>query len=101
MGKTIYIDCPFCKGMMEVDVQTGKIVQQWEKKGEGDQDKDKMSLAFKKLEEAKEKRKDLFLKKKGELENQRKKILGQFEKDVERVKKEGVDETPLRPFDLD
>lgn len=101
MGKTIYINCPFCKGMMELDVANGKIVQSWEHGKETANEGDKIGAALKKLEEAKERRKDLFSKRKEELEDQKKKIIGSFEKEVERAREEGVDEKPLRPFDLD
>src|SRR4051812_36031970 len=101
MAKTIYVSCPFCEGMMEVNAETGAIVQKWPPKQKAAGDGDKMSSALKKLEEDKKKRAGLFDKKKEEMEGQKKKIEDAFKKEVERAKKEGVSENPFRPFDLD
>jgi len=100
MNKTIYVNCPFCESLLEVDVASGKVVEKWvnSKKNESE---DKMSSALKKLEEAKKRRQDLFQLKKEELKGQKEKTAKDFEKEVQRVKDEGVDERPLRPLDLD
>jgi len=100
MAKTLYVHCPFCQGTMEVDAATGEVLQKWthEKSEEGS---DKMSSALKKLEDAKKRRATLFDDKKGEMEDQKKKLEKDFKDGVERAKKEGVKEKPLRPFDLD
>ncbi len=101
MSKTIYVTCPFCAGMMEVKAETGEMVQKWsaqEKRADGE---DKMSSAFRKLEEAKKRRASLFEVKKEELEGQKKKSEKTFQQEVEKAKREGVTENPIRPFDLD
>ena len=100
MSKTIYVNCSFCNGMMEINVETGEIVQKWspqERAAGGD----KMETALKRLDEAKKRRVSLFDEKKGELDGQKKKIEETFRKEVDRVKKEGVKDAPPRPFDLD
>ena len=75
MRKTIYVNCSFCEGLMEIDVETGEVVQKWSPK---DKNKggDTMADALRKLGEDKK-------------------------KEVDRVKKEGVKDAPPRPFDLD
>jgi hypothetical protein len=100
MARTIYVTCSFCTGLMEVDSETGDILQKWspQEKAEGG---DRMESALKKLEDQKKKRVSLFEEKKGELEGQKKKLEDAFKKEVDRVKKEGVKDAPLRPFDLD
>jgi hypothetical protein len=100
VAKTIYVNCSFCHGLMEVDVETGEVVQKWspQERASGE---DKMEAALKKLEQDKKRRVSLFDEKKGELDDQKKKIEDAFRKEVDRVKKEGVKDAPPRPFDLD
>lgn len=100
MAKTIYVNCSFCEGLMEINIETGDIVQKWAP-GEKNQKGDKMESALQKLQEAKAKRAGLFDQKKGELDSQKKKAADLFKKQVEKAKKEGVAENPIRPFDLD
>ncbi len=100
MAKTIYVNCVFCEGMMEVDSETGKVLQKWAHDTKGSKG-DKMSSALQKLQDDKAKRSGLFNLKKEELEDQKKNAADVFKKQVEKVKKEGVTEKPLSPFDLD
>ena len=101
MGKTVYVTCPFCEGMMEVKADSGAVVQKWSSSERLAEGGDKMSSALKKLEDAKKKRAGLFDMRKEEMEGQKKKTEQSFMDAVERAKKEGVTENPLRPFDLD
>ncbi len=101
MAKSFYVNCPFCKGLMEVEAASGQVVQKWSPQERAQDSGDKMSSALKKLDDAKKKRAGLFSQKKEELEENRKKVEDSFKSEVERVKKEGVKENPLRPFDLD
>ncbi len=100
MARTIYLNCPCCDALMEVDTESGEIVQKWSPKEKGEEG-DKMGNALKKLDEAKKRRVGLLDKMKSELEDQRKKNEDVFKKEVDRVKKEGVKDAPPRPFDLD
>ncbi|OVE78471.1 hypothetical protein BVX98_00065 [bacterium F11] len=100
MRKTIYVNCSFCKGMMEVNAETGEIIDKWEQ-GQQGEGKDKMSNALKKLEEDKKRRQDLFSVKKDEIEGAKKKLSSAFEKEVKKAKKDGPPDKPFRPFDLD
>lgn len=100
MARSFYVTCPCCKTLLEVEADTGEVLKKWapteEKPGE-----DKITSALKKLESDKKKRADLMEKTQAGLEEQRKKLDDVFKKEVEKVKKEGVKEKPLRPFDLD
>lgn len=100
MAKSIYVTCSHCKGLMEVNAETGDVLQKWAP-GEESSEKDKMKAALTKLSEGKKRRENLFDQKKQELEGQKKQIEDLFKQEVERVKKEGVKENPLKPFDLD
>jgi len=101
VGKTIYVTCPFCAGMMEVKSESGDVIQKWSSKDRLGEGGDKMSFALKKLEDAKKRRASLFDIQKEELEGQKKKSEQSFQQAVEKAKKEGVSENPIRPFDLD
>jgi uncharacterized protein YpuA (DUF1002 family) len=101
MAKTIYVNCPFCKGMMEIDTESGELINKWSHEERSQGAEDKMSSALKKIEQDKKKRATLFDKTKGELEGQKKKLEESFREQVERAKKEGTPEKPFRPFDLD
>lgn len=101
MEKTFYVNCPFCEGLMEINAATGEVVQKWSTAERPSEQGDKMSSALKKLEEAKQKRQGLFEGKKQEMEEKKQKRENLFQSEIERVKKEGVKENPLRPFDLD
>ncbi len=100
MAKTAYIDCPHCKGMMEVDLETGQVINQWSHEEKSKSGEDRMSSALKKIEENKKKRASLFDKTKGELEGQKKKLEESFRDQIEKAKKEGPVK-PFSPFDLD
>ena len=100
MAKTLYVTCSFCHGVMEVNSETGEVVQKWESHPE-ELGKDKMSSALKKIDEGKKRRQNLFDLKKQEIEGQKKQAEDIFRKEIERAKKEGVSENPLKPFDLD
>ena len=100
MSKTTYVDCPLCSGLLEVDLESGKVVGKWAPGEKEKSGSDKMASALKKLQEDKNRRNDLFSIKKVEIEGQKKKLADDFAKEVERVKKKGV-EKPFRPQYLD
>jgi ElaB/YqjD/DUF883 family membrane-anchored ribosome-binding protein len=87
--------------MMEVNAESGDVVQKWSAQEKLEEGGDKMSSALKKLDEAKKRRVNLFDQKKDELKDKKKRIENAFKNEVERVKKEGVKENPFKPFDLD
>jgi hypothetical protein len=86
--------------MMEVEAESGKVIQKWEPEA-SDAPLDKMSNALKKIDEGKKRRQTLFDAKKSEIEGHRKESEDLFRKEMEKIKREGVKENPLKPFDLD
>lgn len=98
-SKTIYVDCPCCGTRIEADSEHGKVVQHWEKtkSASGDSLKD----ALDRMKQEKEKRNQYFASAKDVLEEQKKKTREKFEKEKERVRKEGDSAPPPRPFDWD
>jgi len=99
MARTIYVNCPCCTALMEIDTESGEILQKWSPKEK--ESGDKMGNALKKLDDAKKRRVGLLDKMKAELEDQKKKNEDVFKKEVDRVKKDGLKDAPPRPFDLD
>ncbi len=99
MSKTIYVNCSFCTGLMEVDAETGEVVKKWSPKQRAEDST--MEGALKKLEEDKKRRATLFENRKEELEGQKRKIEDAFKKEVDRVKREGIKDAPPNPFDRD
>jgi hypothetical protein len=85
--------------MMEVNAESGEVIQKWEASTETPTDK--MSSALKKIGEGKKRRETLFDAKKNEIEGQKKEVENLFRKEVEKAKREGVKENPFKPFDLD
>jgi len=102
MDKTIYVECPFCQGMLEVSLESGKVVNKWKHEDIPKTADDRMRGALHKIETDKKKRKDLFESTKGRLDEKKKEAEDAFQREVERIKKEGgkVDPPP-NPFDLD
>jgi hypothetical protein len=101
MIKTHYVNCPFCAGLMEVDSETGDVVNKWAKAERDVSGGDKIQNALQKLGDAKKNRETLFDKKKNELEGQKKKIEQSFREEIEKAKREGPAKKPFTPFDLD
>jgi hypothetical protein len=85
--------------MMEVNAETGEVVQKWQPSEQAPGDK--MSSALKKIGDDKKRRETLFDAKRNEIEGQKKDVENLFQKEVEKAKREGVKENPLKPFDLD
>ncbi|MBI2070073.1 MAG: hypothetical protein HYT79_05665 [Elusimicrobia bacterium] len=101
MNKTHLVDCPFCKGTLEVDAGSGKVVNKWEG---GRKDKpagERFSEAVQKLEEGKKKRDEFFSSAAERLKEKKKKTDDLFGEQLKKVKEEGLEGPPERPFDFD
>jgi hypothetical protein len=97
---THLVECPFCRGRLEVDAGSGKVVNKWDakkKSASGDSMKD----AFEKLKADQEKRKNFFETAKEELERRKREADEKFEREKERINREGDVSRPPNPFDLD
>jgi len=102
MEKTIYVECPHCRGMLEVEVESGKVVNNWKHDEAPKSADERLKGALHKIEEDKKKRKDLFESTRGQLNEKKKDAADAFQKEVEKMRKEGKPIEPLkRPIDLD
>lgn len=100
MPRTVYVTCPICKGMMEVNTHNGKVLRHFEPRedtGSGDL----LSDALKDVDEGTAKREAMF-------REAREREKGKFDilDRAFRVKKKEIEDSgdttrPLRDIDLD
>jgi enoyl reductase-like protein len=97
---TFLIDCPCCKARIEVDRKTGKVVKHWEKPKvkEGG---DLMAESLKKLQADKARLDDYFNNAGRSMEEKKKELEAQFEKEKKRIEDSGDTSKPINPMDLD
>ncbi|MBI4051696.1 MAG: hypothetical protein HY400_04245 [Elusimicrobia bacterium] len=96
------VECPFCHGSVEIDRESGKVLQKWPPSSLGvAPGGDKLKAAMQKLQKDKESREKYFSTAKESEEERKRKLREQFEKEKERIRKEGDITPPERPFDLD
>lgn len=97
---THLVECPFCRGRIEVDAH-GKVVGQWEakKKAAGG---DSLKDAFEKLKSDKERReKYTFESAQESIERKKRESDEKFRQELERIKRDKDVTPPERPFDFD
>ena len=97
---TFIIDCPCCKAQVEVDRKTGKVLRHWVKAPlkEGG---DPMQEALKKIK-ADKSRLDAYFSNAGKsMEDKKKELMDNFEKEKKRIKDSGDTSRPVNPMDLD
>ena len=58
-ARTVYVNCPFCKGMLEVDTENGKVVRRFEAK-EMPEGGDALSEGLKAFKEGEAERERMF-----------------------------------------
>jgi hypothetical protein len=98
--ETIFVDCPCCATRLEIERNTGKVVQTWaklEKKAGGDIFAD----TLKKRKEEKEKLGKYFSQAPSSLQQHKKELMDKFEQEKKRVKESGDTSRPINPMDLD
>lgn len=100
MARTIYVNCSFCTGLMEVDAESGEVVKKWSPKDRA-AGGNTMEDALKKLSDDQRRRATLFDDTKGQIDSQKKKVEDVFRKEVDRIKREGIKDPPPNPFDRD
>ena len=100
MSETFFVDCPVCGARVEVEKKTGKVLKHWEKleKKEGE---DIMASALKKMQEDKTRLDKYFSGAKDSLDERKKQLLDQFEKEKKRIHDSGDTSRPINPMDLD
>ncbi|MEK7287748.1 MAG: hypothetical protein AAB091_04235 [Elusimicrobiota bacterium] len=100
--KSHLIECPFCRGTLEVGADSGKVLQKWPSgRLQGGSPEERFGDALKKMDEAKKKREDYFSNAASEMQDKKKKAQRLFEEQVKKIKKEGLETPPERPFDFD
>lgn len=97
MDRTIYVDCPCCGARIEALAENGKVVQHWDKPKK----KATFEDSLKKIEKEKESHEKYFENAARQLEDKKKKARELFEQGVDKIKKEGLGEKPIRDIDLD
>ncbi|MHB0997008.1 MAG: hypothetical protein ACYC2I_11625 [Elusimicrobiales bacterium] len=97
---TFLVDCPCCKARIEVDRKTGKVVRHWEKPKvkEGG---DLMAESLKKIQADKSRLDDYFNNAGRSMEEKKKELEAQFEKEKKRIEDSGDTSRPINPMDLD
>ena len=96
---SLFVDCPCCGARLEVDRESGKLLQHWAK-----QDRPKGDLfkhALEKLKSDQAKLENWFSGAAKELEAKKKQAQDRFEKERQRILREGDTSRPPNPFDLD
>ena len=97
---TFLIDCPCCKARIEVDRKTGKVVKHWEKP-QVKEGGDLMAESLKKLQADKNRLDDYFKNAGRSMEEKKKELEAQFEKEKKRIEDSGDTSKPINPLDLD
>jgi hypothetical protein len=99
-ARTVYVNCPFCKGMLEVNTENGKVVRRFEPK-EIPADSDLLSEGLKAVKGGEATRDQMFR----EAQEKEKHKLERLERAFKEKKKEVVESgdisRPESPFDLE
>jgi hypothetical protein len=97
---TFLIDCPVCKGRIEVDRKTGKVLRHWEKP-QVKEGGDPMQEAFKKMKADKSRLDDYFNNAGKSMEEKKKELEEKFKQEKKRIEESGDTSKPINPMDLD
>jgi len=97
---TFLIDCPCCKARIEVDRRTGKVLKHWEKP-QVKEGGDLMQEALKKIKADKDRLDSYFSNAGKSMEDKKKELEEQFEKEKKRIEDSGDISKPINPLDLD
>lgn len=97
MNRTIYVDCPCCGARLEAEAESGKVVRHWKTPKK----KESLEDTLRRLEKEKDEHAGFFEKAAGQMEAKKRKAREAFEQGVEKIKKEGLGERPIRDIDLD
>ncbi len=95
---TIFIDCPCCGTRIEAVRETGRVIETW-KKAEKSKTGDPIKDGQLRLKEEKERLSKLLSNPGKILEDQKRQAMEKFEREKERIKREGDTSRPPHPFD--
>ena len=94
-------ECPFCHGTMEVNAESGKVVNKWEAKKPQVSANERFSDALKKMDQDKKERVTLFERQQQELRDKKKQADDTFKKRLQEIKEKGeIEPPPKRDVDL-
>ena len=99
MARTVYVTCPFCGAMLEVDTHNGRVVRHFAPREEGGSG-DPLADALREVREGTSRREEMF--KKARMEEERKiEILEKaFHEKKKEVEESGDTSRPIRDIDL-
>lgn len=100
MSRTLFVDCPVCQEILEVNPETGKVIKHQQSKIKGKSKEDAFSDALKETQEREKKLTEQFDQAKLAEREKLKKLEEKFKEKKKKVDS-GEVEDPLRPFDLD
>ncbi|MCB1196019.1 hypothetical protein KDK77_07520 [bacterium] len=102
MARTIYVTCPGCESLLEVNAENGAIIKHFPPQAKPSGNEDPLKHALNLAKEKDLTREDRFQKAKQEAEKHKKDLTKLFEQEKERIKKEGpVTRPDCNPFELD
>ncbi|HOW27603.1 MAG TPA: hypothetical protein PK876_03755 [Elusimicrobiota bacterium] len=102
MSRILTIQCPHCRGHLEIDSQNGEIVRKWGAQEKPPSAEDRFADALKKVQNQKKELEGKFQTSKEQLQSKKKEAQEIFEKGIRQVQQEGGKvERPQREIDLD
>lgn len=102
MGRTLYVTCPNCKELLEVDAENGNVIKHFKSKAaEKGATGDLLTDVLKDVKGKAEKLDAQFREAKEKEKDKSKTIDDVFKKSIERAKNEKDIKPEIRPFDLD
>ena len=99
-ARTVYVNCPFCKGMLEVDTENGKVVRRFEAK-EMPEGGDALSEGLKAFKEGEAERERMFREAQEKERHKVERRERAFNEKKKEVEESGDVGRPPSPFDLE
>lgn len=97
MDRTLNVDCPCCGARLEVEAHSGKVVRH----SKTPRKKETLEESLQRLEREKKDSAHFLEKAQAEIEAKKRRAREAFDQGVEKIKKEGLGERPIRDIDLD
>lgn len=97
---TVYVTCPFCKGMLEVNTENGKVVRRFEPK-EVPEGGDRLAEGLKAVREGEAQRERMFLDAREKEQHKLERLERAFREKKKEVEESGDVSRPQSPFDFE
>lgn len=91
-ARTHLVECPLCRGTLEVEAQTGKVVGKWEKRDKNKPTEERFKDALEKEKETKNRLGEYFQSAQSQMDEKKKKAEEIFKKNLEKFKKGNADD---------